>query len=74
VYGVELLAIAAAHLVNGSGTVASTFTIAGLLGDLLASSGIALVLYQTLLLMREAETFRGLIQLPTDSTNEKRNV
>jgi hypothetical protein len=72
VFGTELIAIGAGHLVNGVATISSTSTFVGLLGDLIGSFSMALILYQALLLMREAESFRSLVQLPTDSTNAKR--
>jgi hypothetical protein len=72
VFGVELLGLAGLHLVNGFATISSTSTIAGMLGDLFVSFTIGLIMYQGLLLMREAEAFRDLIQLPSDATNAKR--
>jgi hypothetical protein len=71
VFGFELLGIAAMHLVNGFDTIASTSTIAGLLGDMVASFSIALMLYRALLQMREAEAFHALILLPMDLANAK---
>jgi hypothetical protein len=72
VFGTEMIALGATHLINGSDTIYPTSTVPGLLGDLAACISVTLILYHLLLLMRSAQAFRRLVQIPTDSPGERR--
>jgi hypothetical protein len=62
----EFILMAVSKLVNGSGTIYSTSTAYGLIGDLMYSSSVACTMYHLLIQMRGARNFRNLVQLPTE--------
>jgi hypothetical protein len=71
VYGLELIALAGMHLVNGVATVSASSTIQGSIGDLFCATTIALIVNHMLLQMRGTQAFRMLVQIPTDSSTRQ---
>jgi hypothetical protein len=70
-FALDFLCLGVMHGVGGGGTIHSSATVDGLLGDLFYAIGLVSVMHHSLVQMRGAEAFRNLVQLPTAAINSK---